>query len=285
MQAHNGPMNILRGFFVIPAIVLSMVIMLIAQYHLNEQFQLAWLGALIAASPLPLFMIYLMFGGVARTSRHLPWALAIAMIGVIVAGLPDQAGSQAAALFWAATAAAVLFLYVFWYSNLGPRRSTVLRTGDHLPDFALEDADGQKVQSASFRNQVTVILFFRGNWCPLCMAQIRELAGRYQALEQEGIRLVLISPQSQRHSTALAKRFSVAMEFYRDPQGEAARSLGIFHPRGLPAGMEILGYDSDTVMPTLVVCNAAGQVVFLDQTDNYRLRPDPDVFLDIARKA
>jgi len=38
-------------------------------------------------------------------------------------------------------------------------------------------------------------------------------------------------------------------------------------------------------MHTLVLTDAGGEVIFLDQTDNYRLRPDPEVFIEIARNA
>jgi hypothetical protein len=38
-------------------------------------------------------------------------------------------------------------------------------------------------------------------------------------------------------------------------------------------------------MPTVVVTNASGTIVFSDQTDNYRVRPEPDVFLAILRRS
>ena len=40
-----------------------------------------------------------------------------------------------------------------------------------------------------------------------------------------------------------------------------------------------------TVMPTVVVTDANGTIVFSDQTDNYRVRPEPDVFLAILRRS
>ena len=41
----------------------------------------------------------------------------------------------------------------------------------------------------------------------------------------------------------------------------------------------------DTVMPTVVVTNANGTILFSDQADNYRVRPEPDIFLAILRRA
>ena len=44
-------------------------------------------------------------------------------------------------------------------------------------------------------------------------------------------------------------------------------------------GFQALGYDSDTVQPTVLITAAGGNLLFADQTDNYRVRPEPDVFL------
>ena len=43
--------------------------------------------------------------------------------------------------------------------------------------------------------------------------------------------------------------------------------------------------DSDTVMPTVIMTDASGTIIFADLTDNYRVRPEPDVFLEVFAKA
>jgi hypothetical protein len=48
--------------------------------------------------------------------------------------------------------------------------------------------------------------------------------------------------------------------------------------------MGMMGYESDTVMPTAVLTDASGTVIFADLTDNYRVRPEPQIFLDILDK-
>lgn len=58
-----------------------------------------------------------------------------------------------------------------------------------------------------------------------------------------------------------------------------ARQLGIEAVGGTPAGLQVLGYDSDTAMPTVIMTDEHHTVIFCDQTDNYRVRPEPDVFL------
>jgi peroxiredoxin len=91
----------------------------------------------------------------------------------------------------------------------------------------------------------------------------------------------MVSPQSERHTKDLAKRFGVDMNFLVDEDGKAANKLQIIAENGLPMGLQALGYDSDTVMPTVIMTNEKGKIIFADLTDNYRVRPEPEDFLKV----
>jgi len=97
------------------------------------------------------------------------------------------------------------------------------------------------------------------------------------------VSIVLISPQSIKKNQSLAAHFDVPMVFLRDPNSIAAKQLGILHKWGTPMGMQLLGYDSDTVMPTVILTDTQGQIIFSDQTDNYRVRPEPAVIEALLR--
>ncbi|MBW2550119.1 MAG: hypothetical protein JRE73_04995 [Deltaproteobacteria bacterium] len=43
--------------------------------------------------------------------------------------------------------------------------------------------------------------------------------------------------------------------------------------------MDTLGYDSDSVLPTVVITDPSRRIIFVDLTDNYRVRPEPSTFL------
>ena len=116
------------------------------------------------------------------------------------------------------------------------------------------------------------------------MAQIKEIAGRYQDLQALGISTVLISPQPPELTRKLAAQHEVPFTYVVDEGNLIAAELGIAIEIGVPVGMPG-GYAPDSVLPTLVVCNDKGTIIFSDQTDNYRVRPEPDIFLAILRRA
>ncbi len=179
----------------------------------------------------------------------------------------------------------ILFLwivYLKWYSKFtGRDANTVLEVGQQLIDFELEDEYGNQVSSTSNKGKATIYLFYRGNWCPLCMAQIKEIAKDYQELEARNVRTVLVSPQPHKYTKQLADKFNVGFEFMVDVKNKAAKKLGIAAENGIPAGFQVLGYDSDTVMPTVIITDSENKIIFTDLTDNYRVRPEPETFLKV----
>jgi peroxiredoxin len=175
--------------------------------------------------------------------------------------------------------------YDFWYSNYGRTPSDLFTVGQPLPDFTLREANGEPVPSASFIGQPALILFYRGNWCPLCMAQIDELSALHKDFEDLGVQVVLVSPQPPKFTAKLAARHNLDFRFLADPGGAAALDLKLLVKNGLPLGLGLLGYAPDTVYPTVIMTDAGGRVIFADQTDNYRVRPEPDTYLRIFREA
>lgn len=175
-------------------------------------------------------------------------------------------------------------LYVYWYSRFGSRENEQLQKGKLLPTFEVINTNKEKVIIPNQYNKSLLILFFRGNWCPLCMAQIKEISRKYQQIAETGTEILLISPQPIRHTKSLAKKFDVPFTFLIDKDNKASKKLGIFHSSGTPLGLEVLGYERDTVMPTVVMTNDKGKIIFTDLTDNYRVRPEPDTFLKILRE-
>jgi len=231
-----------------------------------------WWGPVIAA----VGMLGL-FGQIALT-RFRRINAAPALVAAVVGTAIGFAGAVAPGILATASLGLAL-LYILWYSPNGRTQVAELAVGAVFPDLEFRDLHGVVVRSTDWRGRPAIVLFYRGNWCPLCNVQVKELASGYRDIEATGARVILISPQSVDHSRDLAAKFEAPMTFLVDHGNAAARRLGIQHPGGTPLGL--VGYDSETVLPTAIVLDAAGVVRFSDQTDNYRFRPDPALFMEI----
>ncbi|MCC6208580.1 MAG: AhpC/TSA family protein, partial [Gammaproteobacteria bacterium] len=155
--------------------------------------------------------------------------------------------------------------------------------GTRLPSFTVRDVGGSIINSSQLTDRPAILIFYRGNWCPLCVAQLKELVARYKEIVALGVRVAMISPQPHSDTVELARKHDMKFDFLSDEGNVAARALGIEHPNGLPMGIQMLGYDSDTVLPTVIITDRSGNIVWTHETDNYRIRPEPDIYLDILR--
>jgi len=170
-------------------------------------------------------------------------------------------------------------VYKRWYSFLDRQPSPVLSVGKALPEILLETPRGQRLSSLVLKRQPAIWIFFRGSWCPLCVAQIKSMAAVYRQINQQGVAIILVSGQSPKQTQRLARRFDVPFTFLRDPDLAAARELGLYHQNALPLGMQVLGHASDAYFPTVLITDDQGVIRFIDQSENYRQRPDPAVLL------
>jgi peroxiredoxin len=242
-----------------------------------------WYWVLLALVPSALFFIWLFLANIARTQVATKLLITFAGIASIV--LLTHQSNQTEPLFWALIIGLLgSGLYEWWYSSFGKRESAILSLGASLPALEFMQANGQ-VFSTEALHKPMLLIFFRGNWCPLCMAQIKEVAIQYQKLADKGVEVMLISPQPQKESASLSKRFSAPMTFLVDVNNKMAIKLGIQAEDGLPTGLQALGYASDTVMPTVIMTDQTGKILFADLTDNYRVRPEPHVFLTVFSEA
>jgi peroxiredoxin len=273
----------LKSFFVTPYLTFAAVLGLYALYRGLSGPDPGWLGVALTTLPLvSVVAVAMAFRRIARTRARMPVLVALGGAGV---GLSAYAYVTGASDAWALSAALVGFglflLYDLWYSDLGREPSAVLEVGRRLPVFTVEDEDGARVRADRFFGGPTLFLFYRGNWCPFCMAQVGELAAQYEELVRRGVSVVLISPQPHGHTRALARKFDLPFHFLVDVDNRAAEALGIVARGGLPLGLELFGYETDTVLPTVILTDAEGVVRWVDETDNYRVRPEPETFLRV----
>ena len=171
-----------------------------------------------------------------------------------------------------------------WLKNRGLRRMpAILRPGSLLPDFQACDEHGNPLRSATLRGTPVVMLFVRGNWCPFCSAQVRDLTGYYKDITDLGARLILVTPKPLETTRRVAGFFDVEFEFWLDSDLGIARKLGLLHVAGVPKSYD-REYGRDTVWPTSLVVDADGIIRYTELSKLISDRPDPEVLLEKLRK-
>ncbi len=159
-----------------------------------------------------------------------------------------------------------------------------LRQGQPLPEFEALDEAGGRLHSRDLRGTPVVMIFVRGNWCPFCSRQVRNLTGYYRDIVDLGARLILVTPKPQQTTRRVAEFFDVEFEFWLDESLTATRELGLLLESAVPKDY-YPEYGSDTIWPTSLVIDAAGIIRYVELSKHIIDRPNPKTLLRELRKA
>ncbi len=241
-----------------------------------------WIGSFFATFTMPFFMMVLARAlGISRTSKNLPVIQLINLSAVawVVYQISARGGfatpSEYVAVGLALFGAISMQLYIHIFSNYGRKPNVAIVKGQALSELPVQRLDETHTTSASFTGEQTLLVFFRANWCPFCLNQLKVVKAK------AGVKVKFISNQGIKNSEKLAKKLMLPAHFeiLQDNGLAAAKTLGIEDLGGAPS--EMPGYPSDTVKATVIALDEDGTVIFGDETDNYRIRPHPDAFLHV----
>lgn len=269
--------NKLKSFFLPALITYAVVIVLVGiaalSFGANSSI---WLGVIVSAITIVVFFARLYVVRVPRTTPGL-MGFSFSIFGTTMYSIFQSYDQQVASIapIFGMICLAGWAGYVTWYSELGDRSKDKIKEGKRLPKIKLEDYNGNKLSSDDWQGQKRLVIFYRGNWCPICTAQIQELGDFKQKFDELGVKITLISPQPHEQSRKHANRVGMGFDFLVDVDNSAAKTLGILQEHGVPIGFQALGYATDVPKPTTFVLDENGKVIFADLTTNYRLRTRP----------
>jgi peroxiredoxin len=159
-----------------------------------------------------------------------------------------------------------------------------LRRGKPLPDFSALDESGKPLASRDLRGTPAVMIFVRGNWCPFCSRQVKNLTGYYKEIVDLGARLIFVTPKPQETTRRVAEFFNVELEFWLDESLAATRKLGLLLESAVPK--DYYGeYGRDTTWPASLVIDASGVIRYVELSKHIIDRPNPKTLLRELQKA
>jgi peroxiredoxin len=105
---------------------------------------------------------------------------------------------------------------------------TPLLIGQNAPSSTLQSVEGIPISLKALTiEKPTVLIFYRGGWCPYCNRQLAGLKNIESQLDQLGFQILAISPESpaQLQEQKLQTKFSVRL--LADPDLDTIRGFGI----------------------------------------------------------
>jgi peroxiredoxin len=174
---------------------------------------------------------------------------------------------------------------------------TALKVGDSIPDVTLRTVDNQEVRLRTLvAEKPSVLIFFRGGWCPFCNAQLSSLVGIEQELNKEGVQLIAIGMDQPSKLRETMQHDKVDYTLLSDSDASAAKAFGIAYKvdDGTLARMKSFNVDLDAATgnsdhilphPSVFVVNTSGIIRFAHADTNFRVRLSAPKVLEAAKLA
>jgi peroxiredoxin len=191
----------------------------------------------------------------------------------------------------------VLSLLVVAATAMPAMGAGVPKVGEAIPDAMVRDEQGREV---SLRDLVdgkpTVLVFYRGGWCPFCTKHLKELAGIAKPLEAAGVQLLAISMDRPEKIAATPGRETLPYRLLSDSDAAAAKAFGIEFTvddatlekyKGYGISLDdASGRDHHMLPhPAVFVCDAAGMLRLAEANSDYKVRVPADTILKAAIEA
>ena len=174
--------------------------------------------------------------------------------------------------------------YLFYRSRSGRPVPEAIRRGRPLPDFKAVDEQGNPLRSTDLQGTPAVMIFVRGNWCPFCDRQVRNLTAHYKQIVDLGAKIIFVTPKPLETTRRVAEFFEVEFDFWLDESLAATRQLGLLLEAAVPDGYR-KEYGEDTVWPTSLVIDAAGIIRYVALSKHIIDRPNPKTLLRELQQA
>jgi peroxiredoxin len=146
----------------------------------------------------------------------------------------------------------------------------MIEVGQQAPDFSLRNQDGEKVSLSDYRGRKVMLVFYPGDFSPVCGDQFSIYQEVKPEIAAKGVELVGISVDSFFAHKAFQEKLGFDTTLLSDfePKGEVARAYGSY--------VDKMGFANRT----LVLVDEEGKVAWTYESPNPGEFPGANVIFD-----
>ena len=172
-----------------------------------------------------------------------------------------------------------------------------LAVGNSVPNGILSTIDGKNVEFKKLITQKpSIVIFYRGGWCPYCNLQMGQLVAIEPELSKIGYQVLAISPDKPQKLKESLGKHKINYTLLSDRSMEITRKFGLAYqvsPQILE-GMQKHNVDLDSntgnnlhmlPVPAAYVVDTKGLIHFVYFNADIKVRVNPDTLMNAAKRA
>lgn len=167
--------------------------------------------------------------------------------------------------------------------------------GSSVPDVLLRgDQDEDAGLKQAVAGKPTVLVFYRGGWCPFCNFQLGQLQGIEGELTEMGVQLIAITPDPPGALRGVTQKHQLEYRLLSDSNMAAAEAFGVAYKLSDDLVARYKKHDifmSNTAgepryqlpVPAIFLVNDEGVIEFTYVNPDHKIRIQPELLLTAAR--
>jgi peroxiredoxin len=160
-----------------------------------------------------------------------------------------------------------------------------LLIGEKIPKQDLISVDNKAVSTNDIFNKKTVLIIYRGGWCPYCNSQLMEMQEIENQIIELGYQIVAVSPDSPKFLKETTKEDKLNYQLFSDGDGKFSEALGIAFKREKP---KLDKYSEGKnpgflPVPTVYILDENREIEFLYINPNYAKRLKGEMLLAVLK--
>ncbi len=123
----------------------------------------------------------------------------------------------------------------------------MVKEGDMVPKFELEDSNGNKVKSADYKAKKHVIYFYPKDFTPGCTIEADEFSKNYNKFKKAGIDIIGISKDDVDSHKKFCEKMKIPFVLLADTKTEVSKKFGVWGKKKF-MGREYMGVVRSTFL-------------------------------------
>lgn len=164
-----------------------------------------------------------------------------------------------------------------------------LLIGEKIPEFTLKTAENADVNlSELLKKKKTVLVFYRGGWCPYCNLHLQSLAGAEKQIIDLGYQIIALSPDSPENLKITEDKDKVKYTLLSDSKGELIKAVGIAYqvPENYKSVINVHSKGINTSLlpvPSVFVVNTEADILFEYISPDIKQRISTELLVSVLK--
>ena len=189
------------------------------------------------------------------------------------------------------TALALIFSTFAVYAQLPEKAEDIspLLIGEKIPETQVLTIEGKSVSTSDlFKAGITIVIFYRGGWCPYCNTHLSEVGQIESELRALGYTIIAISPDAPENLKKSVDKNKLTYTLVSDKTGALARAMGIAFKAPQPYEKLLVPNQGEETelhlpVPAVFLVNEEGGILFEYINPNYKNRISGELLLSTAK--